>query len=179
MANSSYTPQPMRIQVRPGSRAEDLYYRNSALPQGGWPKPAVIAPGISPKPLDDLIFHGGKLVPQMEFQNVFLGGQASWQLSDIDFINTSITLAMQDAKLNNVIKQYFIDVASLTCEPRTSVVLEEPKPAELDEPDVQQMVLRLLTDKKLSDSGLGSVCFNLILPPGTVLKLGDASSWTA
>jgi hypothetical protein len=176
MANSSYTPQPMRIQVRPGSRVEDLYYRNSALPQGGWPKPAVIAPGISPKPLDDLIFHGGKLVPQMEFQNVFLGGQASWQLSDIDFINTSITLAMQDAKLNNVIKQYFIDVASLTCEPRTSVVLEEPKPAELDEPDVQQMVLRLLTDKKLSDSGLGSVCFNLILPPGTVLKLGDASS---
>src|SRR5207249_5568525 len=150
MANSSYTPQPMRIQVRPGSQAETLYYRNSALPQGGWPKPEVIAPGVSPKPLDDLIFHGGKLVPQMVFQNVFLGGLASWRASDIDLINTAITLAMQDVKLNNVIKQYFVDVASLTCDPRDSVVLEEPKPAELDEPDVKRMVRRLITEGKLS-----------------------------
>ena len=159
-----------------GSLAEGRYYHNSALRQGGWPKPEVIAPGISPKSLNDLIFHGGKLVPHMEFQNVFLGGQASWLASDIDFINTSITLAMQDAKLNNVIKQYFVDVASLTCDPRPSVVLEEPKPAELDEPDVQQTVVRLLKEGKLSDSDLGSVVFNLVLPPGTVLRLGDVNS---
>jgi len=176
MANSTYTPQPMRIQARPGSRAESRYYHNSALPQGGWPKPEIIAPGISPKPLNDLIFHGGKLVPQMEFQNVFLGGKVSWQVSDIDFINASITLAMQDMKLNNVIKQYFVDIASLTCDPRPSVVLEEPKPAGLDEPDVQQTVVRLLKEGKLSDSDLGSVIFNLVLPPGTVLRLGDANS---
>src|ERR1700680_1396233 len=113
MANSSHASQPMRIQARPGSLAESRYYRNSALPQGGWPRPEVIAPGISPKPLSDLLFHGGKLVPQMEFQNVFLGGQASWQASDIDFINSSITLAMQDVNLNNMIKQYFVDIASL------------------------------------------------------------------
>jgi hypothetical protein len=175
MANSSYATQPMRIQARPGSPAETRY-RSSALPQGGWPRPEVIAPGVSPKPLDDLIFHGGKLVPQMEFQNVFLGGLASWLASDIDFINTSITLAMQDVKLNNVIKQYFVDVASLSCDPRPSVVLEEPKPAELDEPDVQTMVARLLKEGKLSDSNLGTVIFNLVLPPGTVLKLGDSNS---
>jgi hypothetical protein len=175
-SSASYTPQPMRIQARPGSLAEQRYYYNSALPQGGWPRPEVIAPGISPKPLSDLIFHGGRLVPQMEFQNVFLGGQASWQASDIDFINTSIALAMQDVKLNNVIKQYFVDIASLACDPRPSVVLEEPKPAELDEPDVQQTVARLLREDKLSDSDLRSVIFNLVLPPGTVLKLGDANS---
>jgi len=175
-SNASYTPQPMRIQARPGSLAERRYYHNSALPKGGWPKPEVIAPGISPKPLDDLIFHGGKIVPQMEFQNVFLGGQASWQASDIDSINSAITLAMQDRRLNNVIKQYFVDIASLACDPRTSVVLEEPNPGELDEPDVQQTVVRLLKERKLSDSGLDTVIFNLLLPPGCVLRLGDSDS---
>jgi hypothetical protein len=174
-SSASYTSQPMRIQARQGSPAE-RYYHNSALPKGGWPRPEVIAPGISPKPLSDLIFHGGKLVPQMEFQNVFLGGQASWQASDIDLINTAITLAMQDRKLTNVVKQYFVDIASLACDPRPSVLIEEPKPDELDEPDVQQTVVRLLKEKKLSDSGLGSVIFNLVLPPGSVLRLGDSNS---
>src|SRR6267154_2710473 len=70
--------QPMRIQVRQGSEAEQQYYHNSSLPKGGWPKPKpeVIAPGISPKPLEDLLYHGGKIVPQMQFQNIYLGGEA-------------------------------------------------------------------------------------------------------
>lgn len=167
MANSSYVPGPMRIQARPGSSVEKRYYYNSALPK---------ASGARANQRDDLIFHGGKLVPQMEFQNVFLGGQAAWQASDIDLINTSITLAMQDAKMNNVVKQYFVGVANLTCDPRESIVLEEPKPVQLDEPDVQQTVARLLQQGKLSDSDLDSVIFNLLLPPGTVLRLGEDDS---
>jgi hypothetical protein len=166
----------MRIQARPGSPAERRYYHNSALPKGGWPKPEVIAPGISPKPLDDLIFHGGKIVPQMEFQNIFLGGQASWKASEIDSINTAITLAMQDRNLNNVIKQYFVEIRSMACDPRSSVLIEEPNPGELDEPDVQQTVVRLLKERKVSDSGLDTVIFNLLLPPGCVLRLGDSNS---
>ena len=174
---ASYISQPMRIQARPGSRVERLYM-SSGLPQGGWPKPKPeeIAPGVSPKPLDDLIFHGGKLVPQMEFQNIFLGGQASWRAADIDFINASITAAMQDTKLNNVIKQYFVDVASVTCDPRNAIVLEEARPAQLDEPDVKAMVQRLVLAGKLSDSDLDTTIFNLLLPPGTILRLGDANS---
>jgi len=175
MPKASYVSQPMRIQARPGSPAE-RYYLNSGLPQGGWPKPEAIAPGISPRPLDDLIFHGGKIVPQMEFQNVFLGGQASWKASDIDLINASITTAMQDASLNNMIKQYFVDVAKVTSDPRPAIVLEEPKPAELDEPDVKAKIQQLVTAGKLSDSNLDTVIFNLVLPPGTVLRLGDSNS---
>jgi hypothetical protein len=176
MSNASWTPQPMRIQARRGSEAERRYYHNGALPKGGWAKPTELAPGVSPKPLDDLIFHGGKIVPQMEFQNVFLGGQASWQASDIDSINSAITMAMQDSKLNNVLKQYFVDMPNLTCDPRHAVVLEEPNPGELDEPDVQQTVVRLLKEKKLSDSDLDTVIFNLVLPPGCVLRLGESNS---
>ena len=53
--------RPMRIQARRGSRAEELYYKQSALPEP-WPMPEAIANGVSPRPLEDLIFHGGKIV---------------------------------------------------------------------------------------------------------------------
>jgi hypothetical protein len=168
MAKAPYVSQPMRIQARPHSPVEKLY-ANSGLPQ-----PDAIAPGVGPQPSDDLIFHGGKLVPQMEFQNIFLGGQAAWKASDIDLINASITAAMQDANLNNMLRQYF--KSNMTCDPRPAIVLEEARPAELDEPDVKAMVQRLVLDGKLSDSDLDTTIFNLLLPPGTILKLGDANS---
>jgi hypothetical protein len=166
MPYADYKPQPMRVQVRPGSPAQKLYGA-SRLPQ-------AIAPGISPRPEDDLINHGGKVVPQMVFQNVFLGGQASWQAQEIDFINESIKRAMQDPNLNNVLRQYF--VGNISCDVRDAIVLEDAKPAEMDEPDVQGMVRDLLLRGTLSDSDLGSTIFNLILQPGAVLRLGPSNS---
>src|SRR5438552_15755173 len=103
---NDYPVQPMRIQARKGSPVEKRYYNNSALPGGKWPTPKVIAPGIDPVPLEDLIIHGGKTVRQMEFQNIYLGSTTDWSHSDIDSIDMAITLAMQDKRLNNVIKQY-------------------------------------------------------------------------
>jgi hypothetical protein len=166
--------QPMRIQVRKGSPAERLYYMKSALPGGAWPMPKAIAPGIDPAPLEDLMFHGGKVVPQMEFQNVFLGSSTDWVQSDIESIDEGITLAMRDRRLNNMMMQYFPG-ASLTCDPRRSFVLDEPKPRELDEPDVQATVIALFDDARIAKTDLATTIFNLVLPAATVLKL-DASS---
>jgi len=163
----------MRIQARPGSLVEARHYR---YPQRGWVQPDAIARGIPPDASADLVFHGGKTVPQMEFQNVFLGGRPSWLASDIDAINTAITLAMQDRKLNNVVKQYFDSGVNLTCDARPLLVLDEAKPVQLDEPDVQQLVARLVQQAKVSDSDLGATIFNLVLPPGTILKLDQDNS---
>ena len=176
MADSSNPIRWMRIQARPGSLAEARHYHKLAQPEGRWAEPAAIADGIPEEPAADLVFHGGKIVPQMEFQNVFLGGQASWLASDIDHINTAIGLAMQDRRLNNVVTQYFKPGDQLTCDPRPLLVLEEPRPRALDEPDVQQLVVRLLQQGKLPDNDLDTVIFNLLLPPGTVLKLGPDDS---
>jgi hypothetical protein len=173
MVQSSNATRLMRIQARPGSLVEARHYR---YPQRGWAQPDAIAGGIPSDASADLVFHGGKTVPQMVFQNIFLGGQASWLVSDIDSINTAITLAMQDRKLNNVVKQYFDSGVNLTCDPRPLLVLEEAKPVELGEPDVQQLVARLLQQGKVSDSDLGTTIFNLVLPPGTVLKLDQDNS---
>lgn len=166
---------PMRIQARPGSAAEAAYYQRAALPGGAWPQPKAIAPGIDPSPLDDLMFHGGKVVPQMEFQNIFLGGQASWLASDIASIDKAIQRAMNHKKLNNVMQQYFPG-AALSCEMRASMVLAGNKPAQLDEPDVQAQVVALFDAGQVAKTALDSCIFNLLLPAGTVLKLGSSSS---
>ena len=175
MVQSSNATRLMRIQARPGSPVEapPLSLSRTRLGAAG---PDAIARGIPPDASADLVFHGGKTVPQMEFQNIFLGGHASWLASDIDSINTAITLAMQDRRLNNVVRQYFDSGVNLTCDPRPLLVLEEAKPVQLDEPDVQQLVARLVQQGKVSDSDLGTTIFNLVLPPGTILKLDQDNS---
>jgi hypothetical protein len=173
MVQSSNATRLMRIQARPGSIVEARHYR---YPERGWVQPDAIARGIPPDSSADLVFHGGKTVPQMEFQNVFLGGQASWLASDIDQINTAITMAMQDRKLNNVVVQFFDRGTDLTCDARSLLVLDEAKPDQLDEPGVQQLVTRLVQQGKVSDSDLGTTIFNLLLPPGTILALDQDNS---
>jgi hypothetical protein len=176
MANYYSTPQPMRVQVRYGSAAQKTYYEKSALPGGAWPMPKAIAPGISPSPIEDLMFHGGKVVPQMEFQNVYLGGDASWKPSDIDSIDRAINMAMRDRRMNNMMIQYFPGVTS-SCDMRESFVLQQEKPQMLDEPDVQRLVTSLFDSPSLiKKSDLGTTLFNLILPSGTELRLDDSSS---
>jgi hypothetical protein len=175
MIQSSNVNRLMRIQARPGSPVEARHYR---YPENRWAQldPDAIAPGIPPDTSADLVFHGGKTVPQMEFQNVFLGGQASWLASDIDSINTAITLAMQDRRLNNVVAQFFDRGVKLTCDPRPLLVLEEAEPVQLDEPGVQRLVQQLVQQGKVSDNDLGTTIFNLLLPPGTILKLDQDTS---
>jgi hypothetical protein len=166
---------PMRIQARPGSKVEKEYYLNAALPGGAWPAPKAIAKGIDPAPLQDLLFHGGRVIPQMMFQNCYLGSESDWSTEDIRLIDSSILRAMQDTNLNNVMVQYFPG-AKISCEALHSVVLSQAKPAELDEPDVQAKVVSLFKAKAISTQDLDHTIFNLVLPPGTVLKLGTSSS---
>jgi len=166
--------RPMRIQARRGSRAEELYYKHSALPEP-WPMPEAIAHGVSPKPLEDLMFHGGKIVPKMRFQNLYLGGAGDWADSDVKNIDTAITAAMRDPRLNNVMAQYFADT-SQECDPIESFLVSDSKPAFLDEPDVQAKVVTLFRTGRIKSSDLDSTVFNLILPRGSVLALGDSDS---
>ena len=88
--------------------------------------PKAIASGIGPEPLEDLMFHGGRVMPEMEFQNIYLGSSTDWVESDIELIDEGITLAMRDRRLNNTIAQYFPG-RTLTCDPRESFVLNAPK----------------------------------------------------
>ncbi len=167
--------RPMRVQVRPGSLAERQHYKKSALPGETWTMPSAIAPGISPEPLEDLMFHGGKIVPQMQFQNIYLGSKTAWKESDITSIDSALTMALQFRALNNVMVQYFHKL-SLSCDPRNSIVMNDPAPKSVDEPGVQALVTQLYDKSLIAKSDLDKTIFNLILPRGAVLKLDGSSS---
>jgi hypothetical protein len=166
---------PMRVQTRAGSPSEARYFNQSALPSGPWPMPKAIAPGIDPAPLQDLIFHGGKVVPQMEFQNVYLGGNEAWAARDIERIDSAIARVMRHKQLDNVMRQYFPGVKP-ACEMRESFVLDPPQPRRLDEPDVQASVIAMYDAGLLAKRGLDTFLVNLILPPGTTLALDRDTS---
>jgi hypothetical protein len=165
---------PMRIQALRGSLAEQQY-RRSALPGTAWSSPKAIAPGVSPRPLEDLIFHGGKTLPEHLFQNIYLGSKADWQPSDIEHIDHAITLAMEHRLLNNVMRQYF-DTPYLSSERLESMTLDEPKPVFLDEPNIQAQVVALYRRGAIAKRDLDKTIFNLILPRDSVLALGDSNS---
>src|SRR5690349_5745987 len=77
--------QPMRIQARRGSPAEQRYYYNSALPEP-WRLPKAIANGVRPRPLEDLTFAAVRLSPRCCFRTFIaalapIGIAATWRRS--------------------------------------------------------------------------------------------------
>jgi hypothetical protein len=179
MKKSAFTNmKPMRIQARQDSPAEQNYYGKKS---SGDKKPAArasraaLATGIDPAPLKDLIFHGGKVVSQMEFQNIYLGGAASWKEATISAIDTSIFRAMRDRRLNNVMKQYFPN-RTLTCDMRASFILDEPKPLSLGEPEIQDHIFAAYDSNLIAKRDIDTTIFNFILPSGTTLRLDNSSS---
>ncbi len=169
--NQYAASQWMRVQARRGSAVEKRYYR-----PGTWMNSKeAIALGLTPSLVDDLVFNGGKLVPQMEFQNIYLGSGADWDASDVANIDAASALAMRDKRLNNVVMQYFPG-AKLTCDPRSSLLLNDPAPKSLNEPDVQAQVIALYDGGQIKKKDAGTTIFNLLLPPGSVLKLGSDTS---
>ncbi|HVG19041.1 MAG TPA: hypothetical protein VNI02_08295, partial [Blastocatellia bacterium] len=100
-------PYPMRIQVAPGSEAEYRHYRSAARRRDGSIEREALAPGVSASPKDDLIFRGGKTLPQMGFQNIYLGHPSDFAPGDVENIDDAITRVMRDEQLKNVVQQYF------------------------------------------------------------------------
>lgn len=172
---STMTIWPMKVQIRPHSKSENYYKKNSGLPGRHMPKPSAIAPGVNPSPLSDLIFHGGKTVAQMQYKNFYLGGTSSWKASDITSIDKALAGAMRDRQLNNMLTQYFPG-SKMTCDVLDSQVLEIPKPKVFKEPDVQNLVKKLFSDGALPSADLSNTIFNFMLPSGSELRLGKDSS---
>jgi hypothetical protein len=168
-------PYPMRIQVAPGSEAEYRHYRTAMRRSDDSIAREALAPGVSASPQDDLIFRGGKVLPQMGFQNVYLGHARDFAPGDVESIDDAITRLMRDEQLKSVIQQYFVG-KTLTYDVAPSVILDENRPNEMDEADVQNKVIDLFDRNLILASDHDRTVFNLVLPPDTVLKLNGSSS---
>lgn len=175
MPKQALVSRPMKVQVKPNSKAEKYYRSARGLPGSALPMPRAIASGIDPSPLHDLIFHGGKVTPNMHYKNFYLGGNGSWVEQDIASIDTSLAAAMGDKNLNNVMTQYFPG-AKISCDFHGSEILPGAKPKSFDEPDVQRLIKKLHANGGLAGFDLGKSIFNFLLPRGSVLKLDADSS---
>jgi hypothetical protein len=168
-------PYPMRVQVAPGSEAEYRHYRAATRRSDGSTEREALAPGVSASPKDDLIFRGGKTLPQMGFQNIYLGRASDFASGDVENIDDAITRVMRDEKLKNVVQQYFPG-KTLSYDVATSVILNENRPNEMGEPDVQNKIIDLFDRNLILATDHDRTIFNLVLPPDTILKLDGSSS---
>jgi hypothetical protein len=165
----------MRIQVAPGSEAEYRHYRTAARRSDGSIRREALAAGVSASPDDDLVFRGGKVLPQMAFQNIYLGRSSDFAAGDVESIDDAIVRLLRDEQLKRIIQQYFPG-KTLTYDVAPSVVLDENRRNEMDEPDIQNKVIDLFDNNLIHATDLDRTVFNLILAPDTVLKLSGSSS---
>lgn len=168
-------PYPMRIQVMPGSEAEYHYYEIAARHNDAPIERAALAPGVKASPRDDLVFRGGKTLPHMGFQNIYLGRASDFAPGDQEAIDDAITRLVRDERLKAIIQQYFPGRA-LAYDVAPSVILDESRPNEMDEADVEGKIVELFDQNQILTSDHDRTCFNLLLPRGTTLKLGRFSS---
>src|SRR5574338_327489 len=166
---------PMRVQVAPGSEAEYRHFRTAIQRSGERFEREALAAGVSASPQDDLIFRGGKTLPRMGFQNIYLGHPSDFAAGDVESIDDAITRLIRDEQLQGIIQQYFTG-KKLEYDIAPSVILDENRRNEMDEPDVQNKVIDLFDKNLIVSTDLDRTVFNLILAPDTVLRLNGSNS---
>ncbi|MGI8497274.1 MAG: hypothetical protein ACR2OG_06805 [Gemmatimonadaceae bacterium] len=156
--------RPMNVATAPGSDADRAFRARAGIASVDR---AELVPGIRATPAHDLHFHGGRTIAQLGFINFYIGGEPSWQRSDITRIDQALAAAMADERLENVMAQYF------TTRPTTSFhgsrVLAGPPPARMSQGDVEALVRSLHGDGALTGLDISSSALDILLPRGTIL----------
>jgi len=125
----------------------------------------ALAPGFSPTPFNDLVFQGGKTIPNLFFANFYIG---NWKQSDIASIDWAISASLSDRNLNNVIQQYFRE--NITNTFKGSSILDQIHPKTFSKSDVEKVVLEFYKQKRFDSYNLDNTIFNFILPRWTTLS---------
>src|SRR5258708_10297499 len=146
-------PRPLNVFVAPRSKAEQAT-RNLAAnavvsPKAPPPQAEAAAPGFRPHPELDLHDQGGKIIKDLIFTNLYVGGANSWDPVDIKSIDTNLAAAMSDKRLNNVLLQYFRGAATITSTFRPSTTLPGPAPNQFSMGDVEALVRNLRAGNQL------------------------------
>ena len=129
--------------------------------------------GTNSTPGEDLRYRGGKILQNLSYVNLYLGGEAAgWTLAEVDKIDTSLEAAMHDLHLNHVIMQYFNN-QPLGTTARPSHPLIGPQPQTVSRGDIQRYMQYFADKGYLNGYDLNSTIFNILLPPGTILNDED------
>jgi hypothetical protein len=171
-------PRPLKVFVRPGSKAEWIcrgYAARRMVPPKEPPSLAeVIAPGFKPRPGLNLQDRQGKIITDLEYTNFYVGGSA-WGAQDRDNIDKNLAKAMSDRGLNNVLVQYFRGAKNIATTFRPSTLLPGAAPGSISQPEVEQLLLQLNANGKLGGFDFQNTVLNFMLPRGVELTIDDGS----
>ena len=165
--------RPLNIVTAKGSGAERFFRERGGLPGVKEIEPEEIAPGVRPRPRHDLRFHGGKIISDLTYTNLYVGGSSSWRQSDIQNIDQALAAAMSDPHLNNVMVQYFHG-QPITTTFKPSQILSGSKPSAFSQGDAEALISQLHAQGRLASFDLSSTVFNFMLPSGTILNTNTA-----
>ena len=160
---------PHTAALHPESAAEEKIQGDADSP----PDSERRVDGTNSTPGQDLRYRGGKILQNLSYVNLYLGGEAAgWTLDEVDKIDTNLEAAMTDQNLNHVIMQYFnnqpLGTAALASHPLTG-----PKPQTVSRGDIQRYMQYYSDKGYLNSYPLDSTIFNFLLPPGTILNDED------
>jgi len=105
-----------------------------------------------------------------------VGNSGSWNQNDIKSIDSALAAAMSDKNLNNVMVQYFPEHDTITSTFKGSQVLSGKNPKRFFKDDVESLVSKLFSQKKLDSYDLKNTVFNFMLPSGTMLNDGERNT---
>jgi hypothetical protein len=166
----------MNVVVARGSLAESISRKWAEVPIGAVAQPGALAVGIPKTPEHDLVFHGGKTIPQLSFANFYVGGKEAWDSGDVANIDNAIKAIMTDRRLNNVIVQYFPAGTNVSANFLGSTFLPGPALTVVSRGDIDALVSSALSGQPLNGGDFSSTVINLMLPEGTVLTTDEAPS---
>ena len=129
----------------------------------------------SPAPNEDLRYRGGRTIRDLSYVNLYISGDTAWSKADVERIDGSLSAAMRDQYLNNVLLQYYNNQPiSSTALPSHPLVGYTPKT--VTRGDIQNFAAYLHQQGFLQSYDLKNTVFNFLLPPGTVLTADNRAA---
>lgn len=163
--------RPLNVHTRPHSKAEKSTREKGVLSIKAT-MPTALAPGIQPSPSHDLVFRGGKTIPNLHYANYYVGGPRAWKMNEIKLIDAALAAAMTDKNLNNVMQQYFPGKL-VSANFQGSRILGGPPAAVVSQGDIENLVRRMFVAKQFDGLDLTSTILCFMLPRGTILNTDE------
>jgi hypothetical protein len=126
--------------------------------------------GFPPQPDLNLQRFPGRIIEQLTFTHVYLGGAARWSRDDIQRIDWALPAALRDRNLNNVLAQYYPN-GTPTAKFAPSRIVDGPLPHRVFRNTVEGFVASL----DVTGFDLASTVFCFLLPRDIVLVDGAST----
>lgn len=124
---------------------------------------------------DDLSFRGGRIIKDLTYLNIFVGGPTKWNNIDRQWIDYALEAGMTDPQLNHVVMQYF-NHQPVSADFRGSFWMSGYQPTTVSQGNLKQVIRLLYQQGSFNGLPLDSSVINFFLPPGTILQDPDVAS---